>query len=497
MRTLPMKFVGGMTTDIRDETAVAKLIKHFDILTRPRSLTPYHSQIAADGASATNRITDALIGQSSIIYAGGNDTVTGNIKIWEKGYTGSTWIAATGGVSTGSRQMVPGVFVNYHNAIYGGTTGGEIWKYDTNGSSFTNASTSLSSGVCQSYANGVVHSKDDVLYIPYVSSAGIPTIASNNNGSWTTVALSLPSRYVITSLCEYGNYLAIACAPVNTGKSVVYLWDRDSTLNTVAEVIDFGAGNIQIIEQIEGEIIGISIRTDAASSLGSRVVFRSYSGGVATVFRELLASSTTGLQLYYGQKYNANRLYFLAGIEIDSVLHNGIWGVGKNSLGRWIVWFDRLPNNDTAIAASSLTGFFMTGDYTLISYNDGGYQLTQTSTTATAYAGSSIIETVINPSITGTIETERSAQKQLMAIAVAYDPIPTGGQAILKYKVDGSSWTNVFTETTVGKVVTEAVCDATGTKFTAGREYQFRIESSGGVIITEPKWKYEVLKTLI
>lgn len=490
-------FNEGMTSDIRDTTkGIVKLSKHFDLYTRPHSLTPYRSQVEADTNSATDRLTDFLIGQSAILYGGGNDTVSNNIKIWQ-GSGGTTWTAATGGVSTGNIQMVSGIFVLYHDVIYGGVVSGNIWKYDTLGASFTN-NAQTTSGACT--AQGVVHSKDDILYMAYTTSGGVPTIASNNNGSWTVSALALPSKYRITSLSEYGNYLAIACKPSLTGQcnSVVYLWDRDSTLTTLSEVIDFGQGDLTVISQIEGELIGVSLRLDTtiniATGLTPRLVFRNYAGARADVFREIIATSATGIQLVSGNKFNANRFYFLAGIEIDTVLHNGVWCISKNSLGRWAVWFDKLPNNDTTIAAGSLTGFFVYGDYALISWNDSGYRLTQTSATSTAFAGTSLIELPLNVAVPA---AERTANKQLQVVALAYDPLPSGATATLKYKIDGGSWITIFTEATLGQVVTEDIYDSSNTNFTAGREYQFRIESKGGAIITGLKYKYEVLSTLI
>ena len=288
-------------------------------------------------------------------------------------------------------------------------------------------------------------------------------------------------------MCEYGNYLAIACKPKYQGKSVVFLWDRDSSLTTLSESVDFGLGDLQIIEQVEGELIGISLRTDVAGGT-SRMVFRRYSGGSATVFLELLVSQNgTGLQLVSGQKFNANRLYFLGGIMIDGVLHNGVWGIGKNSAGRWIVWLDKLPNNDTAVAGGSLKGFFMLGDFTFISYEDSGYKLTQTSTLTTAYAGSSLIETVIYDS------GDASVEKDLVGVTVTYHPLPADGQVILKYKKDAeSAWTTIFTDTTDSAISHPAInIESTGASFGQHKEIQFRLESLGGAEITGLSFKTE------
>jgi hypothetical protein len=268
----------------------------------------------------------------------------------------------------------------------------------------------------------------------------------------------------------------------------VFLWDRDSSVTTLSESIDFGLGNIQIIEQVEGEIIGISLRTDVAGGT-SKIVIRSYAGGLVQMIVELIASSATSLQLLTGQKFNANRSYFLAGIEINGEMQQGIWCIGKNSVGRWIVWLDKLPNNDTGITASgSLEGFFILGDFLFAAYNDSGYVLTQTSTITTAYAGSSIIETIIYDS------GDASLEKDLRGVSVTYSPLPEDGQVVLKYKKDAeTAWTTIFTDTTDDSISHSSVnVESTGVAFGQHKEIQFRIESTGGAQITGFSFQIEI-----
>lgn len=475
-----------MTPDIRDDSIGAvKLLKHFDILTRPKSLTPFHSQVNGDSSASTNKMADFLY-YNSIIYGRGVVSGTAKAQVNTKSdFTSATW-GAQGHNAAGSGTAVEGVFVEYHGYSYGFNSDGSVWKNDlAGGVAWNDSITTIGSSAVKGSIAACVHSKDDCLYM-----ATANVIGRNNNGSWTANALTLPARYLVTSMCEYGNYLAIACKPVYSGKSVVYLWDRDSSLTTVSEVIDFGLGNLQVIEQFEGQLIGVSVRQDVFTSLQTKLVFRVYSGGSAIVFKEMLASTTVGLQLVYGQKLNANRLYFLAGLTIDGTLHNGVWGIGKNQYGRLVVWFDKLVNNDTAIDSGGLVGFFMVGDFTFISYTaSGNYSLTQTSSNTNAYSGSSIIETVINPNMP---LIDRTKNKQVMVTAVSFDPIPSGGQIICKYKVDGGSWTTIFTETTQGRVVKEKTV-----KSVLGREFQFRIESTGGVVVTGIKYSYQITRTLI
>ncbi len=482
----------GMTADIRDDTpGMAKLLKNFDILTRPHTLMPYHSMVEADTSSATNRLSDFIWRATNSIYGVGTNSSTTKITILNKIPGTSTWSAAANNAGTAGKTLIPGSVVEYHAKFYGIDTAGEVFKADPSGSAaWVDADATLTGATsAQVSSNGIVHSKDDILYYGYLNK-----IAANNNGSWNTAAITLPSKYLIKSICEYGNYLAIACdlADGTYGQSIVYLWDRDSTLNTISEVIDFGTGSIQLIQQVESVLVGISLRTNLIADLPNQLVFREYSGTTADVVLKLIASSP-GIAFGTGQKLD-QYLYFISDIVIDGMLQSGIWGFGKDSAGKWRVWLDRSPNNDTVVASGALVGFLMTGDYALVAYNDSGYIVRETSTVSTDYTASSIIETVLNPAMK---RVHMASNKQLQAVAVSYDPIPSGGQVIFKYKVNGSAWTTLFTETTTGKVVTESVYDVSGTAITSGHEYQFRFESMGGVLLTGLKYKYELLESLV
>lgn len=493
MKTITVEDVAaGMTADIRDEApGVTKLAKHFDLITRPKTLTPYHSQITGDGSASLDQITDLFYSNSGLMFgAGVNSGSPARTRVYSNNsFTSASWTNLINGVSA-SGDMVKGTFVEYHGFGYGFNSNSTVWKVDL--SDATPWSDDAAGGALTGVPNGVqglVHSKDDILYM-----ATANRISLNNNGAWTKNALVLPDRYTITCLAEYGNYLAIGCDTTIAGNSIVYLWDRDTSLNTITENIDWGNGQLRVLQQVEGELLGVSIRQDVNTNLASRLEVRRYFGSTADVFATILASTSVGLQLLQnGQKQN-ERMYFAAGITIDGVLHNGVWCVGKSEKGHWAVWCDRLPNNDTAIAANSLQGFFIIGDFVYISYNDSGFNLTMTSSVATAYAGSSIIETVINPDMP---VIDKKSMKQLQAVQVSYDALPTAGQVILKYKVDGGSFITVFTETADGEVATETGVDATGTSFTSGRDYQFRIECTGGANFCGFKYKYEALKTII
>jgi hypothetical protein len=92
-------------------------------------------------------------------------------------------------------------------------------------------------------------------------------------------------------------------------------------------------------------------------------------------------------------------------------------------------------------------------------------------------------------------KAHRPLHKQLMSVAVTYESLDADEQVVLKYKVDDGSYVTVFTEATDGVIVTE-MPKATD-EFTAGREYQFRIESTGGAEITGLYYTYELIPSHI
>lgn len=489
-------FTGGMVPDIRDDALrVVKTVKHFDILSKRKTLSPFHSQAQGDSSSATQQMSDFLY-YNSIVYGAGQDSGTSKITVHTKSdFTTATWGSQANNAGT-SGTPVRGVFIEYKGYAYGFYNDGRVWRNSLAGNAWVDTATTIGTAASQGAIAACVHSKDDTLYMAAGNVIGKNAVVTPGTDVWTAAALTLPSKYVITSLCEYGDYLAIGCKPLYAGNSIVYLWDRQTTVNNVAASIDWGFGNLQVLEQVEGELLGISFRQDIfTAGTSNRLVFRHYISGVgAKVFNEILVSGvgSSNAALVYGRKFNANRLYFLADILIDGVLHNGIWGVAKNAFDKWVVWFDKLPNNDTAVASGGMRGFFMLGDFAFIAYEDSGYKLTQT-TSGSGYAGTSILETVINPKMK---EVDRVKNKQVKVVFVETAPLTAGQQVVVKYKVDGGSYVTVITQATVGTVSTEMPSSLTG-GITSGIEYQFRIESTGGAEITGLGYTYEINDSLI
>lgn len=459
---------------------------NFDTLTNQKKITPYRSCENGDTNSETDLIANFCY-TNSAVYALANDGLNPITILKKTDLTTSTWGSFAN--NTGAITAVREVFVPYHGLIYGlnGSRNG-VWAVDPTGSASFNPSVQGLSGGATHAAQGLVHSKDDILYIPWGNN-----IASNNNGSWQPLALVLPSELYITSICEFGNYLAIGCAPISgLGKSVVYLWDRDSSLTTLSEVIDFGEGILQILENLSGTLVGISL--SAQDRFNDRVIFRTYTAGdKAELFEEFVGGTIDVLP--QAKQIINNRLYFMMDITINGNFYAGTWSIGRIAPGQPLgVVQERTLNNDVAFVGNgALFNFIFVGDYLFQAYTDdsANYQVTKTDDQPN-YLQTSIVETLINPEMP---ENDRYMQKQLQGVALTYDSFPTGGQVTLKVAVDGGAWVIAFTQTTVAQN-TEAP-SALGIPFTDGRDYEFRIESKGGVEITALIYKYATLNTII
>jgi hypothetical protein len=480
----------GMTGDPRDRSGSFRVMKHFNN-EQAHKLTPYYDMELDAITESTldvfqiTRIVKAANGK----YYGFGQISDVNTKAQVYIKTTATdptavWTTASSGSDAsfgGARNDL--FFLAYHNYLYGGNSTG-IWKYgDITGTpSFTyNENTAIFAT-----AQGLVHSKDDIMYVPCTVS-GVPYIAKNNSGSWNNTALQLPSTATNVSIFEDGNYLGIA-GNLGNGDSFIYLWDRDSSLVTLAETINWGTGTLVHAESLGGVIVGVSV----LNSLIPRVLIQYWNGSEVVPFANFQCSlATVGT---WKQKFD-NALLFLAELTIDGQAHKGLWKLAKTPTGLSFT-LDRLPRNDTALNAGSLKGFYRTGDYVFVAYlnpADSKYTIWRTNDQV-SYTATSVVETTINQ---GMPEADRTVNKQLEAVSISFESLPSGAQGVLKYRVDGGAWTTILTEATDGVITAEQVMDASGTEFTFGREYEFHAESTGGAEITELKYKYKVLSTLI
>jgi hypothetical protein len=496
----------GITNDPRDTRAsMCRVCTNFDIVTDRARAIPYYDSEAGDTAASTSQkqaFTYAhwLPGSTNDwrLFSLGVVSGSGKAEILMKtAFTDGSWSApANNASSAGTTSFEMFVFYKTTGIIYGAKALGgssSFWGFDakTAGAfsedivSSETAASQVSPTTMLNVAQGIVHSQDDILYLPYDNK-----IATNNNKTWTLAALTLPADLYITSICEYGTFLAIACAPLGVGKSRVYLWDRNSSLTTISANIDWGFGIIKVLEEIEGYLVGISL--DATNRTSRyRVNFKYYAGAGGARQFAILTSTSTPVIPMRKQKIN-NRVHFLMSITLNGSSRDGLWSVTHFGGGQFALAHERTPNNDTALGAGVLKGFYVTGDYAFISYvdNASAYQLSKTNDQA-SYTATSIIETIINPNMPA---GDKVQKKKLLSIGAMYDPLPSGGSCVVKSKTNGaSSYTTVFTETTTSAVKTEPVpVPSGGTYLTDGEEFEFQINSTGGVVPTFLIYKYAV-----
>jgi len=325
-----------------------------------------------------------------------------------------------------------------------------------------------------SIAQGVI-AKDDNLYLPYNNIL----VRVYPSGTVQDQALKLPTNLKITSICNWGNYLAIGCAPKDkfNGVSKVFLWNLTSP--DVQEVLDWGEGELRVLENIEGMLVGVSDRylNNVVGAGQGSMIIQGYTGGYPQVLKEVFTEKLTGITIPSSKTVKNNRLFFVAKIfSSDTEYNEGIWSFGrKNQQYPFALSLDYIDEN---VTTAGIQAFGAAGNYMFLSHSDDGSidKINDTNT----YSFTSIYE----PQIIDFEDIDND--KRLNKVQVSFVRLTTGQSVTLKYKVDeASSWTTIGTFNTVGKLSHTFVREETNNKdFASGREFRLQIESDGGAEIT-------------
>lgn len=526
--TVINRFDGGISNDPRDPREnVARMVSNYNIILNPRKMSPYRSVEDKNVNQATDTIRNFAVARfsatASRLYGLGRISSTDNrAEVLFKALTSgvandlddSDWSTMTNGSSATGILTHFDLFVFYrrNNRIYGARDGSQLWSVLADDSSaFEDTSDAADGNIAYTHiAQGLVHSKDDILYIPYYNDAaalgGRSRIASKNgSAAWTPSALSLPDHLVPVSICEYGNFIAIGCAPITgEGDSIVYLWDRNASLPTLSESINWGPDVLRILEYVDGELIGISqsggatgavqpvsgsvvaggVSPRAASALQDRVIFRRLVGNRAEQFMEITRDSTDTDNVgntvvpIAKQKIN-NRLFFLMLIEIDSVIRDGLWSVGKNQNGEWTLIHEQTTNNNTALTTGDVPeNFIVIDDFRFITYRASGtWAMRGTNEGATAFAhNSDYITKRFNLG-------DSSMRKDLVEVTVTHEPLPANASVEVAYRInEETAFTTILTSDTDNDISRMAVnIESSGAALPKDySEIQFRIRSTGG-----------------
>lgn len=466
---------GGMSDDVRiQRPEVFYISQHFDIFTKPKRLRPFPTMVADQDTTYSIVMFEYA---NSTLYGLGIVVGSGKVKIYYKAsdpITGS-WTAATSGESSAGARFEK-CFKEFHGYLYGGTAS-RIWAYgDITGSpSFTETAYSTAgSPIC----NGIVTS-DDKLIIPCDSGIAVKDGAgAGPTANWSTFNI-IPSGYTASDIVERGDYVYIAAYPTNLiGNSKVFVWDKVS--DDVSDVIDFGEGRLLILDDIDGELIGISTSGLSTTSLYGRMMARSWSGGnKARPIFELVGDDFN--VLVYGNhcKFRErSKLVFGMKIVIDGTTYNQLFAVGRKNANYPLAFaFDRLVNNNTAIS-NSIQGLLKLGDYIFAAFNqNGSVNRTYNSTTVYTSVSPSLTTQKLNGTIEGGADVGRHRKKLTMIGLQCGALSSTNSVLTLYYRTDEeSSWTKVRDYSTSNGMGFEAGIDASGAEFKNCYEFQFKLE---------------------
>ena len=499
IKTTINRFDGGRATDKRvSSTNKYSITKHFDTFSNSEKLIPIRG-MASDSTGQT-KIGNLLVGTDGIFYGLGTDVNNPTQgDIYKKATYAGVWAELANSKSGGVVSYA--TFLEFQSYFYywSAVSGGSLAKMKTDGSS-QNGTFQSSIGFSTIKAQAVVHPKDGVAYFPYDNK--IASLQPNGT-TWSATALTIPdTRFIITSLCPFGNYLAIAIMPVNGesggGSSQVLLWDRDSSVTTLSESIDWGSGNLKVLNNLNGVLIGVSDLTGTISAGATNrdndpILIKASTGGAPILLETLNTEKQTTtnpdslINSIVNFIYN-DKMYFSVNLVGGSTspAHYGLWAVGRDSSGGYRVSLENLATNgatDTGVLACAIFGDYISMVHTAVGTLSFSYTTALVSALSEAYTATSIYESLVFN------QGDTSTHKKWLNAFVTHRPLRSGESVVLKYRknqdIDNESagWTTVFTSDTDNASYKEAI-NISGVNLPQFYEIQFRIESTGGAEIT-------------
>lgn len=476
-------FNGGISDDARKLSLNEfQISKHFDIFSQPNRLIPYRSLEADtnDGSTSTGMkqylVKDFVYASTSAKLYGLGQNGTGKTKIVYKAdaVTGNWTLPAS---SEGDGAVQNGCFFEYKDYLWGFQGTNQIFKWGllSGTPSITNSAATVASTIT-SVANGII-AADGNAYMAYNN----VLVRIQPAGTITDSAKTVPDTYKITSLTNYGSYMAIGCSPKSTynGQSKVFIWNLSSDL--FADTIDWGEGELRILETVEGTLIGVTDRylnNSVGAGKGSMII-QGYSGGAPQVLKEIFTQALTGKTIPISKAVKNNRLFWAAKIMTNSAgteYNEGLWSFGrKNSGYQFALTLDVVcQETDT----DGIQAFGSAANYFFITHSGDG-SISKTDDSAT-YSYTSVLETQIYNF------GDVCLTKQLQQLSLYTTPIPSGGSVTIKYKVDSdTSFTTIGTSSTANSLSKDLYNNETaGTDFKTFKELTLRFESTGGAEIT-------------
>lgn len=447
-------FKQGMTPDLYSDGLVR--VEHFNTTTP--QLRPRNSIVAGGtgGDFTLSQISKFVRGYKDttyVIYALGSDSLYAAIGYWDA--STKIW----NGMQSFNAAGTAADFLFFYNAkLYGLWKGTNMWEMTTSSATYTLNGTFKALNYTN-YADPIIHSKDGLAYIP------TDNILSSFNGTDLTTVLPLPTNFIITSIAEHGDYIMIVGYDSKTLNTTAFLWDRDSSLATLTEKYDLGVEKPVHNATLGGKHFIVSVRQNSDLSAMSdtyNLVIRMINGSNVEIINEFPYTFIQAEGKYVDNK----NLYFNCWFQPIGQSTKE-WGTFQlDNMGRLVIALN-LGSDSSA-----------TGYYGLIRDGDGfwiGGKANGQWAMNTAYTTTSIVET-----------TKYRADKldknlDLSGVIVTFEALPSGASVVLKTRADSETdWTTLDTFDTDNSVKGSV----TGEGVTTAKERQFRIESTGGAVIT-------------
>ena len=513
-KVLINRFDGGLAQSERPQTTNEQSASGgYDIFTDPFLLKKIDSMSTnelASGASVTSgecAVYDATKRASDgrIIGVGQRSSANTTFHFYRKdsSITGN-WVQNSSGASNVSSANAYAVL--YKDVQYGyvmSTSDARLYRYDSDSAVTLMGTTSdYHPTICP---KPVVHSQDNILYM-----ASNKTVSKFDGTTFTASGITLP--YYISSMCEYGTYLAIACQAPEGG--VVYLWGRDTSLSTLQDVIKVDNGKLQILENLNGYLTAITetpydpyTSAIAISGTFKTITARMYIGGsMKAIKKTYLGTNENGSNqlLSHKKAIRDGALIFPTG-------SNYLMKFGLNKEDQYVLSKDAMVITGSGSPnIISVYSIFVLGDYLFAATrNTSGspsdallYRNNGLNGGGSEYFSTAYYTTPINPSMP---ITDRLKDKQLKKIAVQfYSGSISQGTITVKYSTDkGATYTTAISENFGTTAIPakyyriEADQDASGEQFKTGIEFMFKIETTYQIDIAHIWYEYQPVNTLI
>lgn len=487
------KFNGGLAEDVRTHaTNECETSSGFDVYTDKYSMRALPDQVTESGSiSITDVVPIDFSGTVKLVGWGRKTTSDTSASFFTKSTSLSTaWSQIVSTSGGGNNTPANGTLIEYKGDAYACTIQVNLIKF-TSGTTFTTVGTVGAQNADNFVCKPFVHPEDNIMYLATTS-----YISKYDGTTLTTNVLALPTKWIITSLTNYGGYLAIACKPVTgNGRSVVFLWGRDTTLTTLQGLVDWGDEGLEILENYNDMLVGISAKkTLSGFSTVANYTYtvKAYTGGTPQTIKSFTRTDTNKLRPFKAK--GRDKVFF--GFDND----NTVYCFGKNLDGQYFVSKERYITPTGSFLSGTLNGLSVVGDILFVAYTDSAVDgLSRTD--PTVFTLTNTYTTSINSNMP--VE-HRLEEKKPIGVQIAYRVGTSDGNAgnsTVSVGYYANNRTSVLTlisktNTLQGNYVYHETAQSNGKPILGGEEYTYVIQTTGDVRIKELKYVYDIIKKI-